>query len=85
MLLDHLALAERHVSEGSEHVIKQEERIARMQAAGADASEAEACLRQLEDFQELRVAVRDLLRRQLSRTDGAFASATLRRLRRWWS
>jgi hypothetical protein len=36
MLLDHLALAERHVVEGRRHVSSQRERIAQMERNGED-------------------------------------------------
>jgi hypothetical protein len=66
MLEQHLAQAERHVIEGESHVKRQRELVAGLKRDGHDASQAIDLLRQFEQLQEMHVADRDRLRKELS-------------------
>jgi hypothetical protein len=65
MLTDHLALAEKHVRLGQEHIAHQRELIVLLERHGHDTAGAKALLRQFEELQELHVADRDRLKRLL--------------------
>jgi len=57
--------AEAHVTEGKGHIALQRELIAKFQQDGVDTSEASAFLEQLLKTQQMHVADRDRLRREL--------------------
>jgi hypothetical protein len=66
MILEHLATALRHVSEGERHIAQQHEIIASLKRDGLDTSAAEAVLLQFEDLQGIHVAHRDRLKKELA-------------------
>ena len=70
LIEDHLAQAERHVSEGEGHIARQREIVATLEHDGHDTVAARATLAQFEDVQRLHVADRDRLRRELSESVG---------------
>jgi hypothetical protein len=65
MLQEHLAQAERHVSEGERNATQQRELIARLERDGYDTGEARRQLRQFEAWLALHIADRDRLRKEL--------------------
>jgi hypothetical protein len=65
MLQEHLAQAERHVSEGERNATQQRELIARLERDGCDTGEARRQLRQLEAWLALHIEDRDRLRKEL--------------------
>lgn len=69
MIVEHLAMAERHVSEGLAHVERQKRIIADLERDGHDAGEARALLESFVELQELHEQDRDRLRRELSQHD----------------
>lgn len=62
---EHLAQAERHVGLGEAHMAKQRAIIAELERDGHDTRAARDLLHQLEQMQELHVANRDRLRKEL--------------------
>ena len=64
MILDHLALALRHITEGERIVALQHEIIASLERTGLDTSEAKAVLRQFEELLGKLLADRDRLRKE---------------------
>jgi hypothetical protein len=68
MLEDHLALAERHVSEADGHVGRQLQRVLELERDGHDTQQARELLRQFSDLRALHIADRDRLRAELSRS-----------------
>ncbi len=66
ILLDHLALAERHVAEGRRHLASQKQVIVRLENGGHDATEARRLLLNFEDVQRMHVADRDRLKKELA-------------------
>jgi hypothetical protein len=62
----HLAQAERHVTEGENHIARQRELIDELASGGHDLKAARDLLAQFEDVQTLHVADRDRLRAQLA-------------------
>ena len=65
MWQEHLVQAERHVVLGTEHIAKQRVLIAELEHDGHDARMARDLLYQFEQMQELHVANRDRLRKDL--------------------
>ena len=65
MIREHLAQAERHVSEGERNATRQRELIARLERDGCDTGEARRQLRQLEARLALHIEDRDRLRKEL--------------------
>ena len=65
MVLDHLATALRHVSEGERHIAQQHEIIASLEGDGFDTSAAKAVLLQFEELQGMHIADRDRLKKEL--------------------
>ncbi len=65
MVLDHLALAERHVTEGEQHVNRQRELVAELRRKGKDTFLAQQVLQQFQELLHLHVTDRDRLRREL--------------------
>ena len=66
-LRQHLALTEKHVSMGEEHLARQKELIAELEGNGHDSTQARHLLRLFERSQELHVADRNRLRDELAR------------------
>jgi hypothetical protein len=66
MVEDHLARAERHVTEGEADVARQTKLVAKMEQEGHDTCEARASLALFKEMQELHVADRDRLRKELA-------------------
>jgi hypothetical protein len=66
MLMRHLALAERHITEGREHVVRQHDIIARLEAAGLGSSQtadiARLLLSSMQDSLAQHISDRDRLR-----------------------
>ena len=65
ILLDHLALAERHVAEGDRHLMRQREIVAEIEEAGRDSALARGLLLTFEGSQATHIADRDRLLREL--------------------
>jgi hypothetical protein len=61
----HLELADRHVSEGIRHAMRQRALVERLERGGHDIREANSLLRRFEDTLELHVRDRDRLRNEL--------------------
>jgi hypothetical protein len=66
MLADHLALAERHVHNGMDRVLRQGDLIFKLERTGHDTRQAKALLVQFEDLLAIFIADRDRLRAELS-------------------
>ena len=66
MIEDHLAQAERHVAEGERHVAEQRARVHELDRDGHDTTESLLLLGRFEELQELHVADRDRLRKELA-------------------
>jgi hypothetical protein len=66
MTLSHLALAERHVARGYEHIASQIRIIASLANNGHDTAVAERLLLTFEDIQRSHVADRDRLKKELA-------------------
>jgi hypothetical protein len=64
-LLQHLAQAEDHVATGIEHIERQQKVIAELERDGHDLTQAKALLDQFEQLQQMHVADRDRLLRNL--------------------
>jgi hypothetical protein len=67
MLFDHLALAERHISQGERHVRRQRELVAQLSRDGHDIAQARSLLTQFEEMLALHKADRDRLLRELQK------------------
>ena len=67
-LLDHLALAERHIAEGSVIIDKQKLLITELQRDGHDTDKSRALLHQFEQIQELHIADRERLIAELAKS-----------------
>ena len=61
----HLALAERHISEGEGTVVRQRQIVADLERDGHDSAMARALLQQFQQLLDLHVADRDRIRKQL--------------------
>jgi len=66
MARQRLEQAERHVAEGERHVVRQRELAAELKRDGRDFRLAIEVLHQFEQTQELQVADRDRLRKELN-------------------
>lgn len=66
MTLAHLALAERHVARGYEHIASQMRIIDSLANGGHDTANAERLLATFEDVQRSHLADRDRLQRELA-------------------
>jgi hypothetical protein len=62
----HLALAERHVAEGEQHLARQRKLVAELQRDGHDTALAIELLHEFERTQASHIAERDRLRAELS-------------------
>ena len=69
MILDHLALAERHVREGEQHVSKQRALVGELKRDGHDTATAIRLLKEFEEVQAMHVADRDRLLAELDRAN----------------
>ena len=65
LLLQHLAVAERHVAEGEERLVKQEALILHLGSAGFDTDQACAVLDTMRASQTLYYQDRDRIQREL--------------------
>jgi hypothetical protein len=65
MIAKHLAIVERHVTEGQRHIDRQREIVRELQRDGRDPATAMSLLRQFEDMQTLHIQDRDRLRSEL--------------------
>jgi hypothetical protein len=65
MLKQHSAQAERHVLLGERHITEQQARIGELERGGHDTGQAIQLLYQFEEMQELHIAHRDRLRKEL--------------------
>ncbi|MBB5761532.1 hypothetical protein ABEV34_22305 [Methylorubrum rhodesianum] len=70
VLLELLALAERHVVQGERHLNRQREIVAETEAAGRDGALAREVLRTFEATQATCVADRDRLLKELEQASG---------------
>ena len=61
-----LAEAERHLEQARCHVAGQAALIAKLERQGRDTTDAEDLLRMLQELQAMRVADRDLIKRELA-------------------
>jgi hypothetical protein len=66
VLREHLEMAERHVTEGERHIMRQCELIAALKRDGHDMTTARELLAQFEEMQALHIADRDRLRQELA-------------------
>ena len=66
MLLEHLALAQKHVADGERHVRRQRELVAELDRDGHDTWQAKDLLRLFEELQVIHVSGRDRLLNELS-------------------
>jgi hypothetical protein len=66
MMLNHLAQAERHVSEGLMHIARQKQIIVKLMKAGHDTTMARSLLVNFEDVLENHIADRDRLKKELA-------------------
>jgi hypothetical protein len=66
VLLEHLAMAERHVAEGERHIKRQHEIIAELGGDGHDTQMARELLKQFEETQTSHIAHRDRLAKELA-------------------
>jgi hypothetical protein len=66
MLLEHLALARKHVADGERHVRRQREIVAELDRGAHDTSQGKDLLRLFEELQVFHVSHRDRLLNELS-------------------
>jgi hypothetical protein len=66
MILDHLALAERHVTEGLGRIARQKQVIINLMDGGHDTTVARSLLATFEDVLEMHIADRDRLKKELA-------------------
>jgi len=66
MILDHLALAERHVAQGRRHIAHQKQIIIDLNNGGHDTIVAEGLLVDFEDVLRMHIADRDRLKKELA-------------------
>jgi hypothetical protein len=65
ILLEHLALAERHISQGAEHLAKQQELIDKLASHKHDTRGAQAVLRTMRETQANHIQDRDRILKEL--------------------
>jgi hypothetical protein len=68
MIQDHLAIAERHVTEGLRHIAHQKRIIVDLTNGGHDTSVARSLLGNFEDVLKMHIADRDRLKKELADT-----------------
>ena len=66
LIRDHLALAERHVSQGYRHVAHQKQIICDLENGGHDTTTARSLLGNFEDVLRMHIADRDRLKKELT-------------------
>jgi len=66
----HLEMAQKHVTEGEQHIARQRRLIAELERDGHDTALALELLREFERSQAAHVAERDRLRAELSNSSG---------------
>ncbi|RZL28332.1 MAG: hypothetical protein EOP64_04860 [Sphingomonas sp.] len=66
MLEQHLAMVEGHVTLGEGHIARQHELIVKLEQSGHESGEAISLLRSFKEMQEMHLAHRDRLKRELS-------------------
>lgn len=66
MILDHLALAERHVAQGRRHVAHQKQIISDLENGGHDTAVARSLLLNFKDVLKMHIADRDRLKKELA-------------------
>ena len=66
MIMDHLALAERHVAQGRRHIAHQKQIIIDLNNAGHDTAVAQSLLIDFEDVLRMHIADRDRLKKELA-------------------
>jgi len=71
ILLEHLALAERHVDEGEGHLAQQRAHVDELERDGRDSSVARELLHTMEQTQVLHLADRERIRRELDEEGSA--------------
>jgi hypothetical protein len=65
MISEHLAQAERYVSQGGRHIMHQMEFIAELESGGHDTTQAKNLLKLFEELQTSHIADRDRLQKEL--------------------
>lgn len=65
-LIAHLAQAERHVKLGEDHIARQKELVARLEAHGLDTTEAKRLLCEFQELLTVHIAGRDRMRHELA-------------------
>ena len=65
LLMEHLELAAQHIADGETHIHRQQVIIADLRRAGHDTTPAEAFLREMRAAQDVHVASRDRIEREL--------------------
>jgi hypothetical protein len=66
MILDHLAMAERHVVQGRRHIAQQMQIVINLENGGHDTTVARSLLINFEDAQRMHIADRDRLVKELA-------------------
>ena len=66
LIRDHLALAERHVSQGRRHIAHQKKIISDLTDGGHDTALAQSLLADFEDVLRMHIADRDRLKKDLA-------------------
>jgi len=66
MIRDHLAQAERHVARGRQHIASQKQIISDLERGGHDTTVAWKLLDTFRDIQDMHLADRDRLRKELA-------------------
>jgi hypothetical protein len=66
LIEQHLALAEKHVRDGEVILVRQREVLANLARDGHDTSRASQILQEFEDVQQMHIADRERLRRELA-------------------
>jgi hypothetical protein len=65
MLKEHLAQVEEHIIKGEQHLARQRELVAQLEQHGRDSDQARHLLLQFEQLQDLHIADRDRLLKEL--------------------
>ncbi len=66
LLMDHLAQCRRHVAMGEQHIDSQRELVSKIERDGRDSTEARRLLATFEELQDLHIADRDRLEKELA-------------------
>ncbi len=65
-ILERISMARRHVAMGEENIARLREIIARLERGGHDSAQARGLLARFEEIQQLHIADRDRLERELA-------------------